>query len=485
MAAAKPLRKFSEYFGLNKKQSQLDFVDIPLDTDVPLYVDPYALSVSSSDWLRDAANVVVDFFDLLISSIRAKDKKTAMWLLSNLHEPNDTHLGVSTGEPSGRGWGLQQAQSLYERLSKSAAVKSGQIKDITDFELLIPGVADDKISDMTINIIRGELVAYTEEQCTLLNIPTEKVNSGVYWDAADRTWASRYANLPVYKDQRIILVPKTAVRFRIVPDYADYYNRFVLEFLQSEHLRANDSLVRLLKNGNRVVFKKELKKVHPLSKEYLFQFSSENPQVLEAYKRSLPERAKPLASEQIGSNADVLQPSDVPQREQELAAIKAGAEQANDFHNFIVGVLNELFYPELTRPVKEHDIDEGRKRIDIVFTNSAERGFFSSVVNKHKVLAPYVLVECKNYSEDLKNPEIDQMLGRFSRKRGRFGIVVCRAIEDKAKLLKRLQDIVHNTDNVVMVLDDNDIIQLLKFKAANNESELNGYLEDKLKAVVM
>jgi len=35
---------FSELFGLNKTQLQLDFVDVELDTDIPLFIDPFALS---------------------------------------------------------------------------------------------------------------------------------------------------------------------------------------------------------------------------------------------------------------------------------------------------------------------------------------------------------------------------------------------------------------------------------------------------------
>ena len=80
-------------------------MDIPLDTDVSLYLDPYALSVSGNDWLRECGNIVVNFFDYFLSVIRKGDEVTAMKLISNLHEPNDIHLGVSLGRPSGRGLG--------------------------------------------------------------------------------------------------------------------------------------------------------------------------------------------------------------------------------------------------------------------------------------------------------------------------------------------------------------------------------------------
>jgi hypothetical protein len=40
-------QRFSTYYGLVKSQAELDFVDVPLETDIRLFVDPYALSVAS------------------------------------------------------------------------------------------------------------------------------------------------------------------------------------------------------------------------------------------------------------------------------------------------------------------------------------------------------------------------------------------------------------------------------------------------------
>lgn len=100
MSRKKGGNRFSDHFLLRKPQSQLDFVDIPLDTDISLYVDPYALSVSGDDWLRECGNLVVNFFDHFLQVIRAQNDGEVMTLISNLREPNDTHLGLSKGRPS-------------------------------------------------------------------------------------------------------------------------------------------------------------------------------------------------------------------------------------------------------------------------------------------------------------------------------------------------------------------------------------------------
>jgi hypothetical protein len=119
--------------------------------------------VSGSDWLRECGNIVVNYFDSLLHSVRRGNELRALRLLSNLHEPNDVHLGLSRGRPRGRGWGAVQARLLYSTLKDSKAVASGLLKDLSDIELLMPGISSDKISDLAVNVIRGELVSYTEE----------------------------------------------------------------------------------------------------------------------------------------------------------------------------------------------------------------------------------------------------------------------------------------------------------------------------------
>ena len=54
---------FSEYFKLNKSQYELDFVDIPVNNgDIPLFIDPYAISRRSDRWSVQCHNLIVNFF---------------------------------------------------------------------------------------------------------------------------------------------------------------------------------------------------------------------------------------------------------------------------------------------------------------------------------------------------------------------------------------------------------------------------------------
>jgi hypothetical protein len=478
--------RFSDHFRLGFPQSSLDFVDIPLNTDIPLFVDPYALHISSNDWLRECGNLIVDYFNLLVEHIRKGERSRAIRLLDNFHEPNDTHLGFSKGKPRGRGWGPEHANELYEKLAASSAVKSGELRDLGDYELLIPGIGPDKISDLAINIIKAELLVYTEEQCELLGILTEKVSSGPYWSSARACRESRYANLPIYEDSRIVLVPKAAVRTHLIPDHEKFYTRFVLDFLESEHLDANDSLVTTLKNGKKKVLRSLLKESFPLSRAALFEFTQKHPEVLKRYKESLPKQARPLEDWQIEStHMDRRADEQSKEWSKELARIPVGPGGASEFHRAILASLYRIFCPFLTHPRKEKEILEGRKRIDIVFDNSADSGFFSRLVNTHHVEAPYVFVECKNYNEDPQNPELDQLRGRFGKGRGNFGLLVCRRVENRDLMVKRCRDAFTSSEHVVIVLDDEDISALSEMRDANQIEKINDHMKLKLDEIFL
>lgn len=93
--------------------------------------------------------------------------------------------------------------------------------------------------------------------------------------------------MPVWQGAPLLLVPKVFVRYDPAYEAGDYYNKYVLEYLQAEALTAASALVQTLKNGRRVVRKKDLKREFPFSKEFLYEFSRTHPEVLTRYREDL------------------------------------------------------------------------------------------------------------------------------------------------------------------------------------------------------
>ena len=67
----------------------------------------------------------------------------------------------------------------------------------------------------------------------------------------------------------------------------------------------------------------------------------------------------------------------------------------------------------------------------------------------------------KNYSKDLANPELDQMIGRFSTNMGRVGMVCCRKLKDRVVFVKRCHDTLQQGHGLIVLLDDSAIGELL------------------------
>ncbi|MBA7590210.1 hypothetical protein ES708_32318 [subsurface metagenome] len=92
---------FSEVFNLGKTQAELDFVNIPVDTDILLFVDPFAISRRTDRWSEQCHRTIINFFEQIVDAIRSGNEESARELLGHLQEPNETRLGYSFSRPQG------------------------------------------------------------------------------------------------------------------------------------------------------------------------------------------------------------------------------------------------------------------------------------------------------------------------------------------------------------------------------------------------
>ncbi|MGH4125500.1 MAG: hypothetical protein ACREV6_21510 [Clostridium sp.] len=169
----------------------------------------------------------------------------------------------------------------------------------------------------------------------------------------------------------------------------------------------------------------------------------------------------------------------------ELSEIKPGKEHAIIYHKYIPKAVNFIFKDFLLRQRVEAEINEGRKRIDIMFDNLKEKGFFHELKSCHNIFCPKIIIECKNYSSTLSNPEIDQLIGRFSNHIGKFGILICRNIEDRKKLIIRCKDALNSGQGYIIVLCDDDIKELLNYRQKSEFEGVNNFFRDRLDELIL
>jgi hypothetical protein len=466
---------FSRTFHIPKTQAELDFVDVSLTNDNKLFIDPFALSQRRDRWSSECHSTLVAFFQQVIDRIRSHREADARELLMHFREPNETRLGFSAHRPQGAGIGSFQAGQLFDALSDSVAVQTGFLSSLEECELMIDGISRDKISDLTTNVIRGQLVEYTKDQCDLLGVATQPVALAPWFELGEMAWVNDYVDLPVWRGCPILLVPKSIVRYDPAYEHQRYYRQFVLPFLQAENIDAGTALVRTLKKGQKRVYKKDLAAIYPLTKEFLYSFSRQHPQVLTSYRETLERLEQTDRNSEVDS-AD--EPIIAEALAQALRGIMPGTAAASEYHSLIIGVVEFVFFPKLIYPRKEQEIHDGRKRIDIMMQNAAHRGIFYDIPNIQRLTCAYVPFECKNYVTEVANPELDQLAGRFSANRGWLGFLCCRHFEDRALFIQRCRDTFRDNRGLILPIDDDTVLRFLDLIGRGRRNELDRQLAD-------
>ena len=458
--------RISEYYNLERIQPTLDFVDVDIEGDTRVFVSPRALLELPSEWGDECVHLVQNLFQTVLNLIRSGRNNEAETLVRVLREPNKTHLGLSAGRAQGRALGNELARDVWKALSESEAATSGLLQDLEDTVLMVEGISIDLISDITTNIIREPLIRYTQRAAKLYGIPLQDgVTSGPLWNAQERSWLSRFERLPITQCGRLLLVPKAIVRKHLEYDAGEYYRHFLLEHLQEVELDANTALVELLKNGRRRVTKRAVMEKYGTGKAVIVRETQKYPEVLKRYKSVKREQPHlPLTHDDFA----LVESQPTPDWDGLLRAVtelEPGEKCAAAYEKTVEGLLTALFYPVLTNPVVQHEIHNGRKRIDVTYTNMAITGFFGWLARHFP--AAHTFVECKNYGREVGNPELDQLSGRFSPTRGQAGLLVCRHFADKELFLSCCRDTALDQRGFVIPIDDGDLAELVRARKSD------------------
>ena len=173
---------------------------------------------------------------------------------------------------------------------------------------------------------------------------------------------------------------------------------------------------------------------------------------------------------------------------QELKLTDAGNTPAHKYHRLAARIFYEIFRNQLKEPVIEHEINEGRGRIDVTYKNRNKDGIFKNVKDLRSIPCPEIIVECKNYNYDheLGNEEFGQIADRLSPHRGQLGFLLCRDKIDKNEVLVHCRARYKGgKNNYIIVLDDSDLIKLANYKLNDDDDEsIDDFVEKKIIEIV-
>ena len=156
---------FNEKFHIDEKLiNDYGAVNISLVADIPLFVDPILIFNSDKDEYKQLHKNIVKYLHFL--SEKAKENLTPAKIKTwfSFNEICNNWLGFSKSSNKGLGLDKKFANFLYQNigfvLNNNGISSSVHIEKIM---LLEKGQGKDKISDLTVNLIKGYLCEYTEK----------------------------------------------------------------------------------------------------------------------------------------------------------------------------------------------------------------------------------------------------------------------------------------------------------------------------------
>ena len=219
------------------------FVDINVQSDQRLFIDPNLILVSSDPWCVDAARTINSYFDHFYAAYRYHDRADKGYLLSHAQEVNATRLGYGRGD-NGHGntsVGLMDKFACLDTLVPQIQT----INSASDLPILIPDFDQDGLSDLITNVICKQLYEFTAEQLALNGIKTNTLTSFYSWDSSSSSW-QYYPEMPAYAAEQgiVLLVPKGIVCQHLFCNVDHFFRHIILSRLQQEtaYLDANGKL---------------------------------------------------------------------------------------------------------------------------------------------------------------------------------------------------------------------------------------------------
>lgn len=295
---------FSEKFNVNSELIEsYGAIDISLVCDVPLFVDPMLIFNSNKPEYKALHEGIIKFFHFLYKKAEKGLTKKEIGAWFNFKEVPNNWLGYSLVGNKGLALGQKYAEFLYHNIAfainTNGLTRSSHIEKIM---LLYEGSGKDKISDLTVNLIKSYLCEYTEKFAIehidsryLKRLPVEKA----YFNYETESFVSKEYTLPyIYNEDRkieyVLLTPydllredEPAINKR---DFLDSYD-LVRMTIENEALRAyvNNYLSKAVrdyeeeqKKNKKIVKEKSITKIE---KQAFMELVQEYPILYDYYIR--------------------------------------------------------------------------------------------------------------------------------------------------------------------------------------------------------
>ena len=397
--------RLTDYHGIHKNQSDLDFAIQFFDEDIPLYVDPFLLWKSPSQQDNALHTTITNSFNHLNYLVKKKREDEALSILISISECHEVGLGVSKTR-KGTKISKQQAQNILNLFKDIPEYSQFGFTHFEIIQLYISGISKDRISDITCNYLKSFLIDYTIEQCELHNIPREGVIlESIYNYKTKKLDLNQKVYLPVNPKTKepLIFTPKRWLRFNTWINYEDYFKKYCP---RDEIFNPNE----------------------PEERIKVLNFNRDNYGIIEGYIKYKTKTSDNCKNDPLFSQIPILS---AKRKLTQILKLNTGKENGADmkYEELSASLLSSLFYPHLDFAQTQSRTESGRHIRDLIFYNNRDIDFLDEIFTEYN--NRQLVIEMKNVKE-ISRDHINQLNRYMQNNIGNFGVFLTRNPLSKA-----------------------------------------------------
>lgn len=432
--------RLTDVLGIPATQSDVDFAIPRLKADLPFAVDPFLLWKSDKTHYRELHAILLRYLQHIRGQTLSGHEDVALRDLLGCAEPRMAGLGYAIGSKAGSTIGPALARDITSVFRDVPQLAESGLTHLEVLGLVVPRLAEDRISDIAIAVLLEFFVSFTVERANALAVPMRRFQLPARWDVDRAIWSPVSTELPFnpYDESPLLFIPLDLLRHLPWINYEGYYKSpFASLVLPTEASRRRLSKPEVLvRNRQRFV----------------------------AVERYVEDRESAAAA---CEPVPLFQPTPLPRLRQhvdELASLKTGKDDgvAQRYERIVTDILRTVLHPALEFAEAQSATARRVSIRDLVFFNPATTPFTLDWRDKHQ--ARLVPVEMKNVSR-LDGDHVDQISRYLDRFTGQLGIICSRRVPPPA-VLKNVVDLFSSKRDVVLWLCDDDLVAMVDTYAA-------------------
>lgn len=426
--------RLTDFHGIHKSQSELDFAIQFFDEDIPLYVDPFLLWNSPSQQDQALHTTITNSYNQLNYLTKKNKIDEAIEILVNISECSEVGLGVSKTRKGVR-MGTKQAKEILDLFSDIPEYSQFGFSHFEVIQLYVAGISKDRVSDIACNYIKSFLIDYTMEQCETHAIPMEGVILDTLYNyrtnKVDLNVKHRLPVNPTTKEP-IIFTPKRWLRFNPWINYENYFEKYCP---RDEVFNPNE----------------------PVERVKVLNFNRDNYGVVEEYIKYKEKNASDCHNDPLFSQIPILS---ARRKLNEILKLNTGKDNGADikYEELATQLLASLFYPHLDFAQTQSRTDSGRHIRDLIFYNNRDVDFLDEIFVEYE--NRQLVFELKNVKK-IERDHVNQLNRYLQPNIGRFGVFFTRNPLPKA-MESNIVDLWSSQRKCIIAITDEDLKMMVE-----------------------